>query len=118
MPLYFTRERPMLVRGGALIPVNRTSCTRHARRKAGHGHVPSAVARLYPLHGRNTFDGKHFEEIIEEMKQVRRSERENRSSTMTRKAPWSRRNARATSSLLRNCCVSLRREASMTESPR
>jgi sulfate adenylyltransferase subunit 2 len=77
VPLYYAKERPMVVRGGALIPVEQDFTLLP-------GEKPKMVmCRMRslgcsPCTGAIRSDADTIEKIIEEMKLVRRSERENR----------------------------------------
>jgi sulfate adenylyltransferase subunit 2 len=77
VPLYYAKERPMVVRGGALIPVEQDFMLLP-------GEEPQMVmCRMRslgcsPCTGAIRSDADTIEKIIDEMKLVRRSERENR----------------------------------------
>jgi sulfate adenylyltransferase subunit 2 len=77
VPLYYAKERPMVVRGGALIPVEQDFMLLP-------GEKPKMVmCRMRslgcsPCTGAIRSDADTIEKIIDEMKLVRRSERENR----------------------------------------
>jgi sulfate adenylyltransferase subunit 2 len=77
VPLYYAKERPMVVRGGALIPVEQEFMLTP-------GEKPQMVmCRMRslgcsPCTGAIRSDADTIEKIIDEMKLVRRSERENR----------------------------------------
>jgi sulfate adenylyltransferase subunit 2 len=77
VPLYYAKERPMVVRGGALIPVEQDFMLLP-------GEQPKMVmCRMRslgcsPCTGAIRSDADTIEKIIDEMKLVRRSERENR----------------------------------------
>jgi sulfate adenylyltransferase subunit 2 len=77
VPLYYAKERPMVVRGGALIPVEQDFMLLP-------GEKPQMVmCRMRslgcsPCTGAIRSDADTIEKIIDEMKLVRRSERENR----------------------------------------
>jgi sulfate adenylyltransferase subunit 2 len=77
VPLYFAKLRPMVVRGGALIPVEQDFV-------ANPGEQPRMVmCRMRslgcsPCTGAIHSEADTIEKIIDEMKLVRRSERENR----------------------------------------
>ena len=78
VPLYFAAERPMLVRGNALIPVEQSIVPRR------EGEEPQLVrSRLRslgcsPCSGAIRSDADSIPKIIEELVAFRRSERENR----------------------------------------
>ena len=77
VPLYFAKEREMLVRGDS--PHSAGSPDRPAAgREAAARDVPDEIAGLYLLHRRDSVYGSTVAEIIEELKFFRRSERENR----------------------------------------
>src|SRR5207248_2060360 len=77
VPLYFAKPRPMVVRGGSLIPIEQDFVTQP-------GEQPQMVmCRMRslgcsPCTGAIRSDADTIEKIIDEMKLVRRSERENR----------------------------------------
>jgi sulfate adenylyltransferase subunit 2 len=77
VPLYYAKPRPMVVRGGALIPVEQEFML-------NNGEKPQMVmCRMRslgcsPCTGAIRSEADTIEKIIDEMKLVRRSERENR----------------------------------------
>ena len=78
VPLYFAKERPMLVRGNTLVPVEQSFVPR------GEGEAPQLVrCRMRslgcsPCTGAIRSDADTVPKIIEELVSFRRSERENR----------------------------------------
>ena len=77
VPLYFAKERPMVVRGEHADP-DRAQHAAAARREAADGDVPHALARLQSCTGAIRSEADTVPKIIEEMMLFRRSERENR----------------------------------------
>ena len=77
VPLYFAKMRPMVVRGGALIPVEHNMPLLPGEKPAD-GDVPHALARLHLCTGAIRSEADTVPKIIEEMIQFRRCERENR----------------------------------------
>ena len=77
VPLYFAKQRPMVVRGDLLIPVEH-DIPAAARRKAADGHVPHALARLHAMHRRHPLGSRHRAQDHRGDDGFRRSERENR----------------------------------------
>ncbi len=77
VPLYFAKEREMVVRGGSADSGGAQSSAA-ARREAADGDVPHALARLQSCTGAIRSDADTVPKIIEEMMLFRRSERENR----------------------------------------
>ena len=51
VPMYFAKEREMLVRGDSLIPLEQPFIPMLPRREAADGSLPDAVARVQPVHG-------------------------------------------------------------------
>ena len=58
VPLYFARPRPMVVRGGALIPLEHNMPLLPGE-AAADGDVPHALAGLHLLHRRHPLRGRH-----------------------------------------------------------
>jgi small GTP-binding protein len=61
VPLYYAKLRPMVVRGDSLIPPG-AGFHAAAGREARNGDVPDALARLQPLHRRDSFRRRHHRE--------------------------------------------------------
>ena len=59
VPLYFAKEREVIVRGESLIMLEQPFVPLHARREAADGHVPHAVARLLAVHRRGPIRRRH-----------------------------------------------------------
>ena len=79
VPMYFAKEREMLVRGESLIPTRAAVHSHAAGRKAANGALPHAVAGMQPVHRSHPVaTPTRFPKIIEELVSFRRSERENR----------------------------------------
>ena len=55
VPLYFAKERPMLVRGDSLISTEQPFIPRLPGEEPQDGAVPHAFARMQSLHRRNLF---------------------------------------------------------------
>ena len=54
VPLYFAKEREVIVRGNSLIMQEQPFVVDDARREAADGEVPDAIARLLAVHGRRS----------------------------------------------------------------
>ncbi len=61
VPLYFAKERPMVVRGESLLPIEHDPPLLPGE-EAQDGDVPHAVARMHALYGRNSFRCGHAPE--------------------------------------------------------
>ncbi len=59
VPMYFAKDREMLVRGESLDPAGAAVHSAAARREAADGALPHAVARLQPLHRRHPVRRRH-----------------------------------------------------------
>jgi len=77
VPLYYAKERPMVIRGGALIPVEQEFML-HPGEKPQMVMCRMRSLGCSPCTGAIRSDADTIEKIIDEMKLVRRSERENR----------------------------------------
>ncbi len=77
VPLYYAKLRPMVVRGGALIPVEQEFML-HPGEKPQMVMCRMRSLGCSPCTGAIRSDADTIEKIIDEMKLVRRSERENR----------------------------------------
>ena len=59
VPLYFAKEREVLVRGNSLIVPEQDFVKAAAGRQVGNGEVPHAVAGLLAVHGRGPLGCRH-----------------------------------------------------------
>ncbi len=59
VPLYFAKEREVIVRGESLIPVEQPFVPLRPGREAAARDVPHALARLLAVHGRGQVRGRH-----------------------------------------------------------
>ena len=115
VPLYFAKEREVIVRGASLIPVEQPFVPLLPGEKPQLRDVPHAVARLLAVHGRDPVGRRHGPE---DHRGARRRAAVGtpaaRRSTTTRTGRWRSRSARATSDGARRSSASARPAASTT----
>jgi len=90
----FRAERDVFLRNGSIVVIDHPSQLL-LEKKHTAAEVPYASHRMRSLHGSDPLPGRHVvPKIIEEMVSFRRSERENRAITTTRKVPWNSKSGR------------------------